>query len=605
MSDIIRVLPDVVANQIAAGEVIQRPASAIKELVENAVDAGSDRVRIIVKDAGKTLIQIVDNGCGMSENDARLCFERHATSKIRKADDLFAIRTMGFRGEALASIASISQLEMKTKRVEDETGTHIRIEGTELLFQQPVACSNGTSIAVKNLFFNVPARRRFLKSTGTELKHILIEFQRISLTHPEVQFTFHHNDSEVFNLAPSGLRERIVHLLGKQLDANLINITTETSIVNIFGFIGKPEKAKKTYGEQFFFVNGRFMRHPYLHKAVMRSYEAILPPDTIPSYFIYLDVDPAHIDINIHPTKTEIKFDDERAIFQIIQASVKEGLGKFNITPSLDFNQDGAIDIPVLSRSADFRDPEIRINHEYNPFETSGSQSQSSNNNSGNDSYSGYRPAPLDGWENMYPKPSEDNTPASMFQSEETQGSSLIQLKGKFIITPVKSGLMIVHIRRALERIYFEEYFKREIVESSKQKLLYPVQFDLNPADLSILDELSSELEPLGFEIEKFGGQSIIVQAIPANIKEKNVEGLVNDLLRIYTSDTQNLEIVLKEKVARSLARLASSNSNKSFETKELQGIIDLLFSCETPQTTPGGNKIMTILQSEDIEQHF
>jgi len=348
MADIVRVLTDAVANQIAAGEVILRPASVVKELVENSVDAGSNNIQVIVKDAGKSLIQVVDNGCGMSANDARLCFERHATSKIRETADLFAIRTMGFRGEALASIASIAQVELKTRRKEDEMGTMVRISGSEFERQEPAGCNPGTSFSVKNLFFNVPARRRFLKSTSTELKHIINEFQRVALAQPGIGFSLVHNDSVIYKVQPETKKERIAHLMGHHFNHNLVNLETKTSIVNITGYIGKPEKARKTYGEQFFFVNNRYMRHPYLNKAVLSAYESLLPPESIPSYFIFLDIDPEHVDINIHPTKTEIKFDDERSIFQILLASVKEGLGKFSITPSLDFDQDGAIDIPVF-----------------------------------------------------------------------------------------------------------------------------------------------------------------------------------------------------------------------------------------------------------------
>jgi len=589
MSDIIRVLSDTVANQIAAGEVIQRPASAIKELLENSVDAGSDRIQVIVKDAGKILIQVVDNGCGMSENDARLSFERHATSKIRQTEDLFAIRTMGFRGEALASIASIAQVEMKTKRTEDESGTHIRVDGSELIFQQPVACNNGTSFAIRNLFYNVPARRRFLKSTSTEFKHLITEFQRVALTQPETCFTLHHNDFELFNLEESGLRERIIHLMGKQLEPNLVTIQTKTSIVNIKGFIGKPEKAKRTYGEQFFFVNGRFMKHPYLHRAVMKSYESILPPDTIPSYFIYLDLDPSHVDINIHPTKSEIKFDEERAIFQILQASVREGLGKFNITPSLDFNQEGAIDMPVFKSDTKYNSPEIQTNPDYNPF------SQESGS---------YRPEPISGWENLYP--SRENEPKQENAFDQVELGSFLQIKSRYILTPVKSGLMLIHIRRAMERIRYDEYIQQaELKEFPGQKLLYPEQFDLNPADLSLIKELINELKPLGFEIEEFGGQSIIVHAIPAHSSETDVKGLVEGFLEDFKNESVDLNSPVRDKLARSLARVNNRIGEKQLDHHEMKSLFDQLFACSNPQTTPGGKTIMTILQSEEIEQRF
>ncbi len=590
MSDIIRVLSDVVANQIAAGEVIQRPASVIKELIENSVDAGSDEIKVIIRDAGKMLIQIVDNGCGMSENDARLSFERHATSKIRKTEDLFAIRTMGFRGEALSSIASISQLEMKTKRTEDESGTHIRIEGSELIFQQPVACNNGTSFAIKNLFYNVPARRRFLKSTSTELRHVITEFQRVALAHPKIVFKLHHNDAVIFNIPESGLRERIIHVMGKQLEPNLVNIQTDTSIVKIKGFIGKPEKAKRTYGEQFFFVNGRFMKHPYLHRAVMKSYESILSPDTIPSYFIYMDLDPSHVDINIHPTKTEIKFDEERAIFQILMASVREGLGKFNITPSLDFNQEGAIDIPVLNSLTEFNPPEVKIDPEFNPFKSSSSAS--------------YRPEPMSGWENLYPPRPDEPTQEKAFDQPEK--GNFIQIRSKYILTPVKSGLMLIHIRRALERIRYEEYINLDNTSDLPgQKLLYPEQFDLNPTDLALIKELIQELKPLGFEIEEFGGQSIIVHAIPAHSNDSDIQGLMEGFLEDYKSDTIGIKASVREKLACSLARVNTWMSGKQLNFQEMKSLFDHLFACSNPKTTPGGKTILTILQSEELDQRF
>lgn len=589
MSDIIRVLSDAVANQIAAGEVIQRPASVIKELAENSVDAGGDRIQVIVKDAGKTLIQIVDNGCGMSENDARLSFERHATSKIRKTEDLFSIRTMGFRGEALASIGSIAHVEMKTKRVEDESGTHLRVEGSDLIFQQPVACNNGTSFAVRNLFYNVPARRRFLKSTGTELKHIITEFQRVALTHEEIAFSLHHNDMEIFNLPISGLRERIIHLMGKQLEPNLVTIQTESSIVNIKGYIGKPEKAKRTYGEQFFFVNGRFMKHPYLHRAVMKSYESILPPDTIPSYFIYLDLDPSHVDVNIHPTKTEIKFDEERAIFQILQASVREGLGKFNITPSLDFNQEGSIEMPVFNKDTGFNPPEVKINPDFNPFKIGGEN---------------YRPESISGWENLYPP--VENEARQEIAFDDTVHANFIQIKSNYILTPVKSGIMIINIRRANERIRYETYMQQaELDDMPGQKLLYPEQFDLNPGDLAVLKDLIIELKPLGFEIEEFGGQSIIVHAIPAYSNDTDIKALVEGLLEDYKNNTLGLDSPLRNKLARSLASVNAGIAGKRLDQQEMKSLFDQLFACSKHQTTPGGKTILTILQSDEIDQRF
>ncbi len=369
MSDIINLLPDSVANQIAAGEVIQRPASVVKELVENSVDAGSTSIIVNIREAGKNLIQISDNGSGMSETDARMAFERHATSKIKNANDLFAIRTMGFRGEALASIAAIANVELKTKKKDNDLGVAINISGSEVISQEPVSCSDGSNFLIKNLFFNVPARRKFLKKNSTELKHIITEFQRIALVHPEIAMTLQHNDAEIYNLPISNHHERIVNIFGKGIKQNLISIETETTVISIKGFIGKPEFARKTSGEQYFFINDRYMKHPYFYKAVLLAYENILPPDTVPSFFLYFDADPSTIDINIHPTKTEIKFEDERAIWQIVQASVKQSLGKFNIVPSIDFDQESILDIDYSTKNKEIRQPSIEINHSYNPFE--------------------------------------------------------------------------------------------------------------------------------------------------------------------------------------------------------------------------------------------
>ncbi|MCD6596334.1 MAG: DNA mismatch repair endonuclease MutL, partial [Bacteroidales bacterium] len=441
MPDIIHLLTDSVANQIAAGEVIQRPASIIKELVENAVDSGSSEIKIIIKEAGKSLVQVIDNGCGMSDTDARMAFERHATSKINKAEDLFLIRTMGFRGEALASIAAVAQVEMKTRKTEDELGTHIRIAGSNVESQSPVSCSAGTNIIVKNLFFNIPARRRFLKTNATELRHIIVEFQRIALTLPGISFFLYHNDSEIYNLpVVQSLPQRISGIYGRGISPNLIPVKTETTIIAIKGYIGKPEFARKTYGEQYLFVNQRFMRHPYFHKAVMEAYHEILPPETIPSYFLYFEIDPEHIDINIHPTKTEIKFEDERAIWQIIHASVREALGKFNIVPSLDFNTEGVIDIPILRKGQEADTPKIEYNPTFNPFEDPKAV------NAYHDRTSPLEKENLTNWDQLYSglektRPSQQD--ADDRESSDSQGSlalsetnvQIFQFKAKYILT--------------------------------------------------------------------------------------------------------------------------------------------------------------------------
>ena len=396
MADIIQLLPDSVANQIAAGEVVQRPASVVKELMENSIDALSKNTQVIIRDGGKALIQIIDDGCGMSETDARLCFERHATSKIREASDLFAIQTMGFRGEALASIAAVAEVELKTRQPDSQVGTSIRVAGSEVIEHEPTSCPSGTSISVKNLFFNVPARRKFLKSSSLELKHIISEFQRVALANPGVAFTLSHNGADIYKLPPGNTKQRVVHLMGKSLGQHLLDVNTTTSVIRVNGFIGKPESAKKSPGEQFFFVNNRFMKNPYLHKAVMKSYEKLLPPDSIPPYFIFLETDPSTIDVNIHPTKTEIKFEDERMVWQILNAAVREALGKFAVVPSIDFETEMVIDIPFFPRSAPVSPPEVEVNTDFNPFDrdyVSRSSSQQT---------SRYRPESIKGWQDLF-----------------------------------------------------------------------------------------------------------------------------------------------------------------------------------------------------------
>ena len=449
MPDIIQLLPDSVANQIAAGEVIQRPASVVKELVENAIDAGATQIKVNIKDAGRTLIQIIDNGCGMSDTDARMSFERHATSKIKSANDIFAIRTMGFRGEALASIAAIAEVELRTKEHDQDLGTFIHISGSNIISQEPVSCDSGTNFQIKNLFFNVPARRKFLKSNPAELKHIINEIQRIALANAEISISLHHNGSAIYELTGANKRVRIVSIFGKNINQNLIPIDTETSLVKITGFIGQPKHARKTFGEQFFFVNHRYMKHPFFHRAIMQAYEKILPPEAIPSYFIYFELNPADIDVNIHPTKTEIKFENESAIWQILQASVREALGKFNIVPSIDFDQAGSVDIPMPLRDyADIRTPEIKVNPDYNPF----NQASSTRNYPGTEK--SYTPTPtqrgnLSSWQSLYKglepdfseKKEEPEADPVQFKMEEQQTlKSSVQFKNKYILTPVKSA---------------------------------------------------------------------------------------------------------------------------------------------------------------------
>ncbi|NLA24148.1 MAG: DNA mismatch repair endonuclease MutL, partial [Bacteroidales bacterium] len=524
MSDIIKLLPDAVANQIAAGEVVQRPASVVKELTENAIDAGANEIHIIIKDAGKTLIQVIDNGCGMTATDARMCFERHATSKIRNADDLFKIRTMGFRGEAMASIAAISEMEMRTKRHDADVGTKLMIAGSEVISQEAFQCANGTNTIVRNLFFNVPARRKFLKSDQTELKHIIEEFNRVAIPNPDIKFTLTHNDNEIIQTETGNLRQRIVHLFGKQINQLLIPVSVETSIVNIHGFIGKPEKTRKTSDQQFFFVNNRYMQHPYFRRAIMMAYENIIQPNTFPSFFIFLEVDPSQVDINIHPTKTEIKFEDERSIFQILNAGVKESLGKFNIKAPMEFTEDITRDVHLTS-STEFKPPVISLNPNYNPFETGKQKSKDTYYQNFNQNFYNENKPPAN-WESLYEAAkSVPNTDLelSMDLPEDSENNNFFQLKEKYILTSVKSGLMIIDQVRAHERVLFDKFLLlMQDRRSATQKQLFPEQIELNPSDKAIFTEISDQLTAVGFDISFLGKNTIAINGIPSELTNLN-----------------------------------------------------------------------------------
>ena len=616
MSDIIQLLPDAVANQIAAGEVIQRPASVVKELVENALDAGATEITVNIKDAGKTLIQISDNGCGMSPTDARMAFERHATSKIRSANDLFCIRTMGFRGEALASIAAIADVELRTKRAEDELGTFIHIVGSELKTQEPAGVNNGTNFMIKNLFFNVPARRKFLKANTTELKHIIWEIQRIAMPNPEIKISIFHNGIALYELPKSNYRKRIVDIFGKNSNHSLVNVNEETSIVNIHGFIGQPKYARKTMGEQFFFVNGRYMRHPYFHKAIVKAYEQLLPPDTFPSYFLFLELDAAAIDINVHPTKTEIKFENERDIWPIIHAAVRESLGKHNVVPSIDFDQSGSIDIPVPKKSGgEIRFPDIQINPEYNPFDT---EKQSSGGSYSPPSSSREKKN-LENWEDLYqgaqlnitPEKNDlqnynHNTDLYAHSPEQFSGKKVLQLKQHYILTPVKSGLMVIDQKRAHERILYEKFM--EVLKSdsvASQQQLFPQTIELNPADSALLKTILEDLLSLGFDIREFGKDTFIINGTPGVLDVNSPELIVEKLLEEYKNSPVDARAKAKEQIAISLAKASALDYGTDLKQQEVDHLIDNLFACATPNFSPDGKKVLTIIPTEDIEKSF
>jgi DNA mismatch repair protein MutL len=614
VSDIIRLLPDSVANQIAAGEVIQRPASVVKELVENALDAGATEIMVHAKDAGRTLIQITDNGCGMSPTDARMAFERHATSKITSANDLFNIRTMGFRGEALASIAAIADVELRTKKVEDEVGTFIHITGSEVITQEPVACSNGTSFQIKNLFYNVPARRKFLKGNTTELKHIISEIQRIAIPYPEIKISLFHNNTPIYELPKTNHRKRIVDVFGKAIAQSLVQVNEETSLVKIFGFVGQPRFARKTMGEQFFFVNGRFIRHGYFHKAVMQAYQQLLPADAFPAYFLFLETDPANIDINVHPTKTEIKFENERDIWPIIHAAVRESLGKNNVVPSIDFDQNGNIDIPLPPKSFDeIQFPEIRINPDYNPFDNEKPVI------SGNYGKSPSEKKNLGRWEDLYTgtqlklKPEPDTEPSTVVDDllfagppEQFSGKKTLQLKQKFILTPVKSGLMVIDQKRAHERILFEKFM--EVLKSdsvASQQLLFPQTLELNPVDTAILQNIIPELLSLGFDIRDFGRNTFIISGTPGVLDVAEPSIIVEKLLEEYKTSPVDARSKAKEQIAKSLAKASALDYGTELKQEEIIHLIDELFACATPNFSPDGKRVLHIIPVTDIEKSF
>jgi DNA mismatch repair protein MutL len=600
MSDLIKLLPDSVANQIAAGEVIQRPASVVKELIENSVDAGGTNIKVIIKDSGKTLIQVIDNGSGMSETDARLSFERHATSKITSAQDLFAITTKGFRGEALASIAAVSMVELKTRRQNDEAGTLIKISGSKVEMQEICSCQEGSNFSVKSLFFNIPARRKFLKSDNTELRHIINEFQKVVLGHPSIAFTLLHNDSEIYNLPATNLRQRIVAVFGKHINQDLITIDTDTSLIKISGFIGKPENARRTFGEQFFFVNDRFMKHPYFHKAVLEAYQNILPADAIPAYFIYLIAEPASIDINIHPTKTEVKFEDERAIWQILMASVREALGRFNIVPSLDFENEALIDIPVRSSTGKMPDtPEIQINTEYNPFAGEEKESRP-------DLIGRFEKEKTSNWERLYSGIEKNEKTAGQAEGNEATQRKLFQIKNKFILCPVKSGLMLIDQKRAHERVLFEKFMESLTSNRSVgQASMFPVKVEMSPEDFVMLKEIEDDINLLGFDIRHLGNNVISVNSQPADSTSFNPGELLKTALELYKNTETDPVVTMKEKVASSMARASAIPYGKILTQSEMENLFDSLFACSSPNYSPAGKPVINIITLEELDKRF
>ena len=608
MSDIIQLLPDSVANQIAAGEVIQRPASVIKELIENATDAGADMITVNIKDAGRTLIQVIDNGKGMSETDARMAFERHATSKIREAKDLFAIHSMGFRGEALASIAAVADVELKTKESNQELGTHIHIKGSELLKQETVSIPNGSNFSVKNLFFNIPARRKFLKKDTTEFKHIISEFKKIALARPDIGLSLIHNDDIVYKLSSGNLIHRISELFGKSISRNLIPVDSDTSILKIAGYIGKPEIAKKRNDEQYFFVNKRFMKHPYFYKAITLAYEQIIKADIHPSFFLYFDIDPDKIDINIHPAKIQINFDDSQGIFQLLRAAIKQALGKFNIVPSIDFDREGSIKMPYLrNKDQDIIAPEITNTEHYNPFDEKGRQAKMPFTGS-----SFKKEKVPDNWDSLYDSfesslnKDEDDSEQKTIPVEAEVFSKMFQLKNKYITTPVKSGIMLIHITRAHERILFESLLNS--IGSGNvltQKTLYPYEIQLTAEDFTLLKSTQEVLKSIGFELSFEDNEIVLISGTPSYISEANPKELIEAVLVQIKDDEQFLKDSVQENISEILAKKASLSFAKPLAAEEMQYIINNLFSCQFPNFTNDGRKIIDIIKFDDIEKIF
>jgi DNA mismatch repair protein MutL len=593
MSDIIHLLPDSVANQIAAGEVIQRPASCLKELVENSLDAGASHIRVIVRDAGRTLLQVVDDGKGMSPTDARMAFERHATSKISQASDLFQLRTMGFRGEALASICAVAHVEVQTRRAEDEVGTRLEIAGSEVLNQEMVQCPVGTNMRVKNLFYNVPARRKFLKTNQTELRNLITEYQRIVLVNPHVQFTFVNDDEIISDLTPSTLKQRIEAVFGhasKPFTSHLVDIATETELVRISGFIGKPETTGKN-SQQYMFVNGRFMRHAYFHKALMTAYSGMLLPDHTPSYFLYFDIHPDAIDVNIHPTKTEIKFADEQAIFQILLAAIKESLGKFNVAPSLDFTSESQLDFPHRSVStSNIAVPRIQIDPTYNPFKSQPTrQSQS-------------------GWEQLYQQPKSDPTETiePLFEDPNiTEHTTLLQIDSRYILALTTNGLMLIHQHRAhtcvLYKVLLEQLANQQ---AATQPLLFPEIVELTPDDLSTLETLLPELTSLGFGLEQFSPAAYSITAIPALLGQKNAAETILQVIHKVQDTEHSAKDQWQEMIALSLAEQMAIPQGKALTNIEMHDLVERLQQTSS-RYLPNGKKISTILSYEEIQKRF
>ncbi len=616
MNDLIQLLPDAIANQIAAGEVVQRPASALKELMENAIDAQASRVEVVLKDAGKSLIQVVDNGLGMSVTDARMSFERHATSKIRKSDDLFCIRTFGFRGEALASIAAVAQVEMRTKRSTDELGTLICVDGSEVKKQEPLVCQDGTSISVKNLFFNVPARRNFLKSNPVEMRHLVEEFQRVALAYPEISFSLYQNDMRLFNLAPGKLSKRITGIFGNSYKEQLMVCQEDTPLLKVKGYIGKPESAKKTKGDQYFFVNNRYIRSNYLHHAVSTAYEGLTASDQHPFYVLFLEIDPRHIDINVHPTKTEIKFDDDRTVYGLLRSAVKQALGAHHIVPTLDFSLD--VNFTETWKNDESKKQAVQTENSYKHYNSPA-----------------FSKKDVSGWERLFEgKPGEHTMPTEeemiaeremasketlTFESKANKGAdqaielkettghgTTFQIEYSYIVTQMSSGLLIFDQQALHERVLYERY-QRQLDQSkgSSQQCLFPQQIKLSPSDFALFVDLKEELASLGFLVNVFGKDTVVINGVPADITIANEKALFEGLLEQFKHFKSELSLDRKENLARSLAKRSSIKKGVKLAHPQMESLVGQLFACQNPNYSPAGNKVFVKLDIKRIDSFF
>ncbi|NER15681.1 DNA mismatch repair endonuclease MutL [Spongiivirga citrea] len=616
MADIIQLLPDHVANQIAAGEVVQRPASVVKELMENAIDAEATLVKLIIKEAGKTLIQVVDNGVGMSETDARLSFERHATSKIRQAEDLFSLNTKGFRGEALASIAAIAHVEMTTRPENRDVATQIKIEGSKVNSQEIVAAPKGTAIAVKNLFYNIPARRNFLKSNQVELRHIIDEFQRVALAHPNIAFNMYHNGAELFNLPVSNHRQRIVGIFGPKTNEKLVPVDEETDLVTITGFVGKPDFAKKSRGEQFFFVNDRFIKSPYLNHAINNAFDGLLKDKVHPSYFLYLSVNPKSIDINIHPTKTEIKFDDEHALYAILRSAVKHSLGQFNVAPVLDFDRDATMDTPYSYQEKKPSNPSISVDANFNPFAETVEKNPSVKKHT-------YRKADTASWESLYVgvesksvgipidfneiELESDEVTGSLFEQKTKEDqSTTYQLHNKYLVSKIKSGMLIIDQNRAHQRVLYEKLLEQMTLKGGiSQQLLFPLSLDFSTADVALIASVKENLENTGFIFSKMEGDTVEITGIPFNITESQVRLIIDQLLSDFQNEVPDAIFSQVDLMAKSIAKSTAIKTGMSLSVTEQESLVNDLFACKEPTLAPDNRPAFITISMDELERKF